>query len=118
MGKRVNIKRIYERPDAKDGYRMLIDRVWPRGLRKVDAKLDEWNKDIAPSAELRKWFGHKEERFYEFAKYYEDELQHKKEEMERLKKIASKEKLCLLYGAKNEKMNQAVVLKQVLLKDK
>src|SRR5690554_6903827 len=112
------IKRIYEMPEARDGYRLLIDRKWPRGVKKEDAKLDEWNKEIAPSAELRKWFGHREERFDEFSKRYKDELRQKKDGLERLKKIAAKNKLCLLYGARNEKLNQAVVLQDVLMKDK
>ena len=115
MKKTIDIKRIYEKPDAQDGYRMLVDRVWPRGLSKEDAKLDEWNKDIAPSTELRKWFGHRQERFAEFSERYKDELLRKQERLERLKKIADKQKLCLLYGAKNEKQNQAVVLQQVLM---
>lgn len=115
MKKTIDIKRIYEKPDAQDGYRMLVDRVWPRGLSKEDAKLDEWNKDIAPSTELRKWFGHRQERFAEFSERYKDELLRKQERLERLKKIAGKQKLCLLYGAKNEKQNQAVVLQQVLM---
>ncbi|MBS1653352.1 MAG: DUF488 domain-containing protein [Bacteroidetes bacterium] len=110
----INIKRIYEKPDSHDGYRLLIDRLWPRGISKEEAKLNEWNKDIAPSTELRKWFGHKNERFDEFVKRYKNELQKKKAELERLRKIAAKEKLCLLYGAKNEIYNQAVVLKDIL----
>jgi len=117
MAKTIHIKRIYEKPHARDGYRMLIDRVWPRGIKKEEANLDEWNKDIAPTKELRKWFGHKEGRFEEFAKQYKKELRRKNDELERLKKIAIEKKLCLLYGSRNEKMNQAVVLREVLLSD-
>lgn len=118
MANRITTKRIYEKPDAHDGYRMLIDRVWPRGIRKEDAKLDEWNKDIAPSTALRKWFGHKKERFEEFARRYSNELQHQTAELDRLRKITEIGKLCLLYGAKDEKLNQAVVLEQALLANK
>jgi len=114
MAIHVQIKRIYEKPDDKDGYRMLIDRLWPRGIRKADANLDEWNKAIAPSAELRKWFGHREERFADFTKRYRHELRQKDAELRRLRKIANKNRLTLLYGAKSEKINQAVVLQQVL----
>ncbi len=114
MTESIIIKRIYAKPGANDGYRMLVDRIWPRGIKKEDTRLNEWNKDIAPSSELRKWFGHKDERFDEFAKRYKNELRKKKAELERLKKIAAKEKLCLLYGAKNEIHNQAVVLKDIL----
>lgn len=114
MTESVIIKRIYAKPDKSDGYRILIDRIWPRGIKKKDAKLDEWNKDIAPSSELRKWFGHKDERLDEFAKRYKNELRQKKVVLERLKKIAADRNLCLLYGAKNEVHNQAVVLKEIL----
>lgn len=66
--KQIKIKRVYEEPSDKDGYRLLVDRLWPRGVKKENAKLDEWNKNIAPSAQLRNWFGHKPERFKEFEK--------------------------------------------------
>ncbi|SYZ72236.1 conserved hypothetical protein [Candidatus Zixiibacteriota bacterium] len=114
MAIHVQIKRIYEMPDDKDGHRILIDRLWPRGIRKADANLDEWNKAIAPSAELRKWFGHREDRFADFAERYRRELRQKNGELGRLRKIADKDGLTLLYGAKSEKINQAVVLQQVL----
>lgn len=112
--KNIHIKRVYDEASDTDGYRMLTDRLWPRGVSKEKAKLDEWNKEIAPSTELRKWFDHKEERFEEFVVKYKKELSNKKEELERMKKIAEKQRLCLLFGAKNEKMNQAVVLKKML----
>lgn len=112
----INIKRIYDEPSDKDGYRMLIDRLWPRGISKKGANLDEWNKEIAPSTELRKWFGHKEERFDEFAKQYREELKAKAEELNRLRAIAKKNGITLLYGAKNSKINQAIVLRDALLR--
>ncbi len=72
------IKRVYEEPSEDDGYRVLVDRLWPRGLSKKDAKLDDWIKEIAPTTELRKWFNHKKKRFDEFAQRYREELQEKK----------------------------------------
>lgn len=114
--KSIKIKRIYDPPELEDGYRILIDRLWPRGIGKEEAKLDEWNKNIAPSTELRKWFDHKEERFEEFSLRYQEELKTHYSELERLFEIAKKQNLCLLYGAKNPNNNQAVVLKAILLK--
>ena len=113
MGK-IKIKRIYDEPSDDDGYRILVDRLWPRGVSKDDAKLDEWDKEIAPSSELRKWFDHKEERFEEFSKRYREELKDKENELGKLREIAKKETLTLLYAAKNSEINQAVVLKEVL----
>lgn len=112
--KPIIIKRIYEEASDSDGYRLLIDRIWPRGVSKENAKLDEWNKKIAPTTELRKWFDHQEERFDAFATKYKKELTQNNSELRRIKEISKKQQLCLLYGAKNEKYNQAVVLKKVL----
>ena len=112
----IQIKRIYEAPAKDDGYRMLVDRLWPRGVSKGEAQLQEWNKEIAPSAELRKWFDHKEERFDEFSKLYEAELLKKPVELNRIKSLADKEPLTLLFGAKDHKRNQAYVLCNVLNK--
>ncbi len=103
-------KRIYEEASDQDGYRILIDRLWPRGISKEKAQLNEWNKEIAPSTELRKWFDHQEERFPEFAKQYQLELKSKGEEIDRLKTIYKQQQLTLLYSAKDEQFNQAVVL--------
>ena len=111
---RITIKRIYEAPSKEDGYRILIDRVWPRGISKEQVKLDEWNKNIAPSTELRKWFDHREERFKEFARRYESELSDAQEDLEHIRHIAKNKKVCLLYGAKDEEFNQAVVLQRIL----
>ena len=107
-------KRIYSIATNSDGYRLLIDRIWPRGISKEKAKLDEWNKDIAPSDALRKWFNHDADRFDEFAKRYKNELKAKKEDLNRIQEMAKHKTVCLLYGAKNEVHNQAVVLKEVL----
>ncbi|MCC6383670.1 MAG: DUF488 domain-containing protein [Bacteroidia bacterium] len=112
----MKIKRIYEDPEPADGYRVLVDRLWPRGIKKETAQIDEWIKEIAPSAELRKWFQHKPERFEEFRKKYKQELKAHQSELKRLKAIDSKQNLTLLYSAKNEQFNQAVVLEDVLKK--
>lgn len=110
----IKIKRVYEKAAKNDGYRVLVDRLWPRGVSKEDAKLDEWNKNIAPSDALRKWFDHKENRFGEFKERYKNELKDHQEDLERIAAIAQKKPLTLLFGAKNEEMNQAVVLQDLL----
>ncbi len=112
----IQIKRIYEDATKSDGIRVLVDRIWPRGVSKEEANLEQWMKEIAPSTELRKWFDHKEERFQEFSKKYEVELKSKAELVKELLDKAKKSRLTLLYSAKNEKYNQAVVLQKFLLK--
>lgn len=107
-------KRVYAEPVKEDGYRVLIDRLWPRGMSKAAAKLNEWNKEVAPSPELRKWFDHKQERFVGFAQRYQQELRSHQAELQRLKNITSEQQLCLVYGAKDEACNHALVLKTVL----
>ena len=110
----ITIKRIYETPAENDGYRVLIDRLWPRGISKEKAKLDEWNKKVAPSTELRKWFGHQPEKFLDFTKKYKLELESQKEELTRLRTIAEQQPLTLLYAAKETKINHANILKSIL----
>ncbi|HVY75547.1 MAG TPA: DUF488 domain-containing protein [Puia sp.] len=110
----ISIKRIYDEPSPGDGYRMLVDRIWPRGVKKTSAKLDEWNKQLPPSDELRKWFNHKPERFKAFEEKYRLELEKQTEELKRVKALARHQELTLLYGAKDPEMNQAVVLRAVL----
>jgi uncharacterized protein YeaO (DUF488 family) len=109
------LKRIYEPADEADGVRVLVDRVWPRGITKENAKLTYWMKEIAPSSELRKWFCHKPELFGEFRKRYVAELredERKIELMRQLTELALKGKITLLYGAKDREHNQAVVLSE------
>jgi uncharacterized protein YeaO (DUF488 family) len=113
--KKINIKRIYEEPSESDGYRILVDRLWPRGVTKIKAKINEWNKEFAPSIALRKWFAHKEEHFKMFAKLYKKELHENERELERIRKISKTQAVTLLYGAKDPKINHAVILKNVLL---
>ena len=115
---RIKIKRIYEPVDAADGCRVLIDRLWPRGISKERAALCAWIKDAAPSPSLRTWFAHAEERFLEFSRLYRAELEaqpEKQSAVRRLLELASCGNLTLVYGAKSETINHAVVLLQYLL---
>lgn len=114
--KKIKIKQVYETPLPDDGYRVLVDRLWPRGLTKEKADLDEWNKEVAPSPEIRTWFAHKPENFKGFGERYKVELNSKTNELKRLKKIAHKQNLTLLYAAKDKKINHAVILLNVLSK--
>lgn len=110
----INIKRIYEAPSNTDGYRVLVDRLWPRGIKKEDADINVWLKEVGPSTELRKWFNHKDDKWAEFSKKYKAELKNNPAFKE-LKQIVQEHKtVTLLYGAKNEIHNQAVVLQSVL----
>lgn len=112
--KTINIKRVYDDKSKDDGYRVFIDRLWPRGVSKDEAHFDEWLKELAPSTELRKWFDHKPERFDEFSKRYKKEIQDHKEEIDKLRNIAKSQKITLLFAAKNAEMNNAVVIKEIL----
>jgi uncharacterized protein YeaO (DUF488 family) len=112
--KKIILKRIYDEPSEDDGYRILIDRLWPRGISKENAKLDEWDKEMAPSTELRKWFNHEPEKFQEFSDRYKVELKSHTDELKRLAELSQKQQLCILFGAKDQRYNQAVVLKSVL----
>lgn len=115
----INIKRIYEKPARTDGMRVLVDRLWPRGLTKSEAKVDLWLKDIAPSNELRKWFHTHTEKWKLFEKKYEKELDNLSEEFSELKKLVKKnKKVTLLFAAKDEANNNAVVLKKILNEEK
>lgn len=111
----IRIKRVYEEPAKQDGYRILVDRLWPRGLTKERAKVDLWVKEIAPSDALRKWFGHEPEKWPEFAKRYRSELAKKKDLLKEVKKLEREHgNLTLLYGRKDEKQNQAVLIASAL----
>ena len=110
----LRLKRVYAPADAGDGTRILIDRLWPRGISKQRAALDEWLKEIAPSTELRQWFGHELARWPEFQRRYKAELRGHAMEIERLRDIAAKGVLTLLYGARDQEHNDAVVLRDVL----
>ncbi len=114
----VALKRVYEPAKAEDGTRVLVDRLWPRGLRKDKADLDLWAKDVAPSHALRRWFGHRPERWEEFEKRYRAELAapEAQPQVEALRAMSRKNHLTLLYAARDESMNNAVVLRDYLHK--
>jgi uncharacterized protein YeaO (DUF488 family) len=108
------IKRVYEVPGRGDGTRILVDRLWPRGLSRQRARVDIWLKDIAPSTELRKWFSHDPNKWTEFQDRYRQELKSKTDLLLTLKEKAAKGPITLLYGAKDESHNEAVVLQELL----
>lgn len=110
----VQIKRVYEDFSESDGYRILVDRLWPRGLSKDKAHVDEWLKDIAPSETLRKWFHHEDGKFAAFRTRYLAELKEKKDLLEGIRQRAEHHRVTLLYGAKDTVHNQAQVLLEVL----
>ena len=111
----IRTKRVYEKPAKEDGFRLLVDRLWPRGLTKERAAADQWMKEIAPSDVLRKWFGHEPEKWPEFEERYRKELAAKKELLGEICKLETEHKVVtLLYGRNDEKQNQAVVLADVL----
>ncbi len=111
----LKLKRIYEPAEKDDGFRVLVDRLWPRGLNKENAAFDHWLKAIAPSAELRKWFNHEATKWKEFQKKYKKELEANKEAVSELKKYLAKGNVTLLYAAKDEAHNQAIVIKDFVL---
>ncbi len=111
----ITIKRVYDNKQSDGSYRILVDRLWPRGIRKVDLQFDEWNKEITPSSELRKWFAHKKEHFVQFTQQYQQELLSKEEELNRIRNIAKTKTISLLYGARDPKINHAIILRNVLL---
>ncbi len=112
----VKLKRAYEKASRTDGYRVLVDRLWPRGVKKEALPLDVWAKDIAPSPELRRWFGHDPARFREFARRYHGELRAgaARERLADLTRRAATETVTLVYGARDEEHNGAVVLRDAL----
>lgn len=110
----IKIKRVYEKPDKNDGFRILVDRLWPRGVTKEKAALFLWLKDIAPSTELRKWFDHDPEKWEEFIKKYTTELKKNKTPVLVLKDCLKKGSVTLLYAAKDEIHNEASVIKDFI----
>jgi uncharacterized protein YeaO (DUF488 family) len=111
----VRLKRAYELPAADDGARILVDRLWPRGVSKQAAALDEWMKDIAPSTELRRWFGHAPARWEEFRHRYAEELHRNQSLLEELRARALHRRITLVFSARDEAHNHAVVLKNIIL---
>jgi len=116
MNDDVRIKRAYEPASDEDGQRVLVDRLWPRGISKDKARLDHWLKEVAPSAELRKWFDHKPERWPEFKRRYREELD-ANPALAELRAFAGRGRLTLVYGARDEAHNDAVVLAELLAGD-
>jgi uncharacterized protein YeaO (DUF488 family) len=114
--RRIVIKRAYEKPSAQDGYRVLVDALWPRGRSKGALALDEWAKALAPSASLRKWFGHDPQRWECFRQRYREELEspEQRSRLHALIAAAADKRLTLVYGARDEEHNQAVVLREVI----
>ncbi|WP_348266781.1 DUF488 domain-containing protein [Edaphobacter paludis] len=110
----IKLKRVYEAPAKEDGARILVDRLWPRGLTKERARVDLWLKEIAPSTELRKWFAHDPAKWPEFQIRYKAELKNNPEQVALLKKEIAKGPTTLLYGAKDEQHNEAIVLQHFL----
>jgi len=110
----LRLKRAYEAAELADGARILVDRLWPRGVSKAEAALEDWMKDIAPSAELRRWFGHDPARWAEFQRRYRAELRQHGDALDRLRALARTRTVTLVYGAHDEAHNNAVVLKDVL----
>lgn len=111
----VRLKRAYAQPSSEDGIRVLVDRLWPRGVRKTSASIDRWNKDVAPNTELRKWFGHDPIRWDEFRRQYQAELAHHPEALDELRALAKGGRLTLVYAARDELHNEAVVLRDLLI---
>ena len=115
LEKNLSVKRAYEKPSAEDGVRVLVDRLWPRGVRKADAAIDHWFKELSPSTELRKWFAHDLTRWSEFRERFKRELSQRGDQLNQLRALASKGPVTLVYAARDELHNDAVVLRDVLL---
>lgn len=112
---RLKLKRAYAPPARGDGLRILVDRLWPRGLKKDSAALDDWIKEVAPSPGLRQWFGHDPERWSEFRRRYAAELRAQADALERIRALARKRPVTLIYAARDEAHNHALVLRDALL---
>jgi uncharacterized protein YeaO (DUF488 family) len=110
----IELKRAYEKPSLDDGFRVLVERLWPRGLSKENARLDLWLKDVAPSPELRQWYAHDPAKWTEFQKRYKAELKGKKDELNLLKEKSRGETITLVYAARDQDHNSALLLKRVL----
>lgn len=111
----VKLRRAYEPAGVKDGTRILVDRLWPRGVKKAKAAIDLWMKDVAPSTGLRQWFGHDTERWQEFRRRYVDELRQRSDLLDELRALARNGPITLVFGARDQTHNDAVVLREILL---
>jgi uncharacterized protein YeaO (DUF488 family) len=110
----IRLKRVYEPAEPTDGYRILIDRLWPRGISHERAQLDEWDRELAPSTELRRWFGHEPDRYEGFRRRYIDELRGRPQRLTELRRMAARGRVTLVYAARDTEHNDAVVLAEVL----
>jgi uncharacterized protein YeaO (DUF488 family) len=111
----IKLKRAYVSAGSGDGTRILIDRLWPRGVKKADAAIDLWAKDIAPSTALRKWFGHDPARWQDFRRRYSDEIHRRRDRLDELRTLARKGRITLVFAAHDEIHNDAIVLRDILL---
>jgi uncharacterized protein YeaO (DUF488 family) len=109
------LKRAYDPPEAGDGTRILVDRLWPRGVKKTDAAIEQWAKDLAPSAALRKWFGHDPGRWEEFCERYAAEVSQHPDQLKQLRELARERPITLIYSAHDELHNNAVALRGLIL---
>jgi uncharacterized protein YeaO (DUF488 family) len=110
----ISLKRAYETPSPADGRRVLVERLWPRGLSKEKAAVDVWFKEVAPSTELRRWFGHDPAKWEEFRRRYHDELRERPEELQRLRSLGKSGPVTFVYGSRDQEHNAATVLKELL----
>lgn len=115
VAENIKLKRAYDDVHSGDGTRILVDRLWPRGVKKVDAAIDLWAKDIAPSTGLRKWFGHDPDRWPEFRRRYSEEMRQHRERLGELRALAQRGRITLVFGAHDTVHNDAVVLREILL---
>ena len=111
----IRLKRVYDPPAAADGLRILVERLWPRGLTRERAKIDHWCRDVAPSPELRRWFGHDPARWPEFVRRYRAELRSNAEDVTRLAKLCAGRRVTFVFAARDESMNSALVLREYLI---
>ncbi|MBW3603642.1 MAG: DUF488 family protein [Actinobacteria bacterium] len=114
MSSRIWLRRAYDTPTRNDGHRVLVDRIWPRGVSKEDARIDDWARELAPSDDLRRWFDHDTERWDEFQRRYRAELRRQEQSLDQLARRIDEGRVTLVYGARDEHHNNAVVLRHVL----
>ena len=113
--KNIRLKRVYDGPAAADGMRILVDRLWPRGIKKEVAAIDLWVKDLAPSTELRKWFGHDPARWTEFRRRYTAEIRQHAEALNKIRQFARRGTVTLIYAARDQERNEAVIIRDMLV---
>lgn len=114
VGVSIKVKRVYDEPAKSDGLRVLVDRIWPRGLKRSDAQIDEWLREIAPSTSLRKWFKHDPNKWEQFKRKYATELEEHRDDVEKLARESGKRRVTLLFGAKDTAHSNAMALKEYL----